>query len=111
MLTAQIEALNHRIIDLMNDCTENGEELFENDREIEFAELSDEIGQLSRRIQAIKESSIKDVKVLERVQALHSEIMKYYGGIAEYDEAIVRNLIERVIINQNGTIETILRSI
>lgn len=110
LLTAQIEAINQRIIDMMNDSAENGEELFENDRENEFAELSGEAQQLSRRIEAIKDSAIKSHEAAARVKELQDEIMKYHGGITEYDDSIVRSLIERVIICQKGTIEVIIKS-
>lgn len=96
---------------MMNDSAENGEELFENDREVEFAELSGEAQQLRRRIEAIKESAIKNHEAAAREKELQDEIMKYRGGISEYDDSIVRSLIDRVIINQNGTTEVIIKAL
>ena len=54
MLTARIEAINQQILDLMNDSRESGSNQFSEGRESEFTELSAEIDQLSRRIEAIK---------------------------------------------------------
>ena len=105
LLTAQIEAINQRIIDMMNDSAENGEELFENDRETEFAELSGEAQQLRQRIEAIKESALNSHEAAARIKELQTEIKKYRSGITEYDDSIVRSLIEKVLINQNGKME------
>ena len=109
MLTAQIETLNHRIIELMNDCTKNGEELFENDREIEFAELSDEVNQLCRRVQAINEATINDNASASRIRVLQDEMAKYHSGITGFDDSLVRSLVEKVIVYNSGAIEVVLK--
>ena len=109
LLTSQIEVLNQQILDLMNESIETGSDLFSDGREGEFAELSAEIEQLNRRIEAIKESALRDESSAERVKELQTELAKYRGGISEFDESVVRSLVDRIIIHHDKEVEVVLK--
>ncbi len=111
LLTARIEAINQQILDLMNESLESGSDLFSEGRESEFAELSAEIDQLSKRIEAIKESAFRDESSVERVKELQVELLKHRGGISEYDESVARSLVDRVVIHQNREVEVVIKNI
>ena len=111
LLTVRIEAINQQILDLMNESLESGSDLFSDGRESEFAELSAEIDQLSKRIEAIKETAIRDESSVERVKELQAELLKHRGGISEYDESVARSLVDRVVIHQNREVEVVIKNI
>lgn len=111
LLTARIEAINQQILDLMDESLESGSDLFSEGRESEFAELSTEIDQLSKRIEAIKESALRDESSVERVKELQAELLKHRGGISEYDESVARSLVDRIVIHQNREVEVVIKNI
>ena len=65
LLLRRVEALNKKMLEIVNESVENGEDI--ESREDEFKNISDEISRLNERISAIRKAAGQDVNARGRV--------------------------------------------
>lgn len=94
LLERRIDALNKRMIDIVNKTVQSGGDI--ETRENEFKQISDETEQLKRRIEAIRESEAKDETYTERLNRIQETIHCRDMNKEIYDDSIVRQMIECV---------------
>ena len=100
LLERRIDALNKRMLALVNSTVENGEDIEE--YEDEFKSISEQIQQLRNRITAIQESNQKDGELQERLKTIQSIIDERESNKDTYDESIVRQMIECIKVFNDG---------
>ncbi len=100
LLERRIDALNKRMLALVNSTVENGEDIEE--YEDEFKSISEQIQQLRNRITAIQESNQKDGELQERLKTIQSIIDERESNKDTYDESIVRQMIECIKVFKDG---------
>ena len=100
LLERRIDALNKKILILVNKSVQNGEDIESN--EDEFKEISEQIDQLRRRITAIRESQQENGKLQERLEEIQATIDERENHREEYDESIVRQMIECIKVFKDG---------
>ena len=105
LLTRRIEALNKRMITMVNEAIQRGEDIESN--EIDFKEISEEIEQLNRRIQAIQESQTDSESLQERLSKIQETIDNRERNKYCYDDAIVRQMIECIQVHKDGKLTII----
>ena len=92
LLTRRIDALNKRMLELVNETVAAGKDV--ESSEDEFKSISDQIEQLNRRIAAIQESVRGDATRQARLEEIQSIIAKRNANETQYDDSIVRQMIE-----------------
>ena len=105
LLTRRIEALNARMLSMVNEAIQNGRDIESN--EGEFKEISDEIEQLKRRIEAIRKSQDGDSAYQERLNKIqdiieHREMHRY-----QYDDSVVRQMVECIKVHHDRKLTVI----
>ena len=105
LLTRRIDALNKRMLDLVNETVAAGKDV--ESSEDEFKGISDQIEQLNRRIAAIQESIHKDGSRQARLEEIQSIIAKRGANETQYDDSIVRQMIECIKVHRNGRLTII----
>ena len=105
LLTRRIDALNKRMLELVNETVAAGKDV--ESSEDEFKSISDQIEQLNRRIAAIQESIHKDGSRQARLEEIQSIIAKRSANETQYDDSIVRQMIECIKVHRNGRLTII----
>ena len=105
LLNRRIESLNNKMMAMINEAVAEGKSI--DDNEGEFKELSDEIAQLNSRVEAIKELMAHDESAKERLKSINAKVEELKDGITEYDDTIVRQMIECVKVCKDGKIQVI----
>lgn len=105
LLTRRIEALNTKMLGMINESVSSGKGM--EDSEGEFKELSDEIKQLNSRIDAIKAAMEADSTACDRMKEIARQVDEMQDGITEYDDGIVRQMIECIKVYGDGRLEVI----
>ena len=105
LLTRRIDTLNKRMLDLVNETVAAGKDV--ESSEDEFKGISDQIDQLNRRIAAIQESIHKDGSRQARLEEIQSIIAKRGANETQYDDSIVRQMIECIKVHNNGKLTII----
>ena len=105
LLERRIDAQNNRMLALVNESIGNGEDM--EVREAEFKEISDNIARLKRRIEAIRESQNKGVSSASRLQEIQDIISNRISHNDQYDDTIVRQMIECVRVYHDGRLEVV----
>ncbi len=105
LLERRIEALNKRMITIVNDSVAEGEDI--ESHEDEFRAISDEIEQLRRRIGAIREAEARDDAGRDRIARIQETIDRRDMNMDVYDDSIVRQMIECVKVFQDRRIVVI----
>lgn len=105
LLTRRIDTLNKRMLDLVNETVAAGKDV--ESSEDEFKGISDQIEQLNRRIAAIQESIHKDGSRQARLEEIQSIIAERNANEAQYDDSIVRQMIECIKVHRNGRLTII----
>ena len=105
LLTRRIDTLNKRMLDLVNETVAAGKDV--ESSEDEFKGISDQIEQLNRRIAAIQESIHKDGSRQARLEEIQSIIAKRGANETQYDDSIVRQMIECIKVHRNGRLTII----
>lgn len=105
LLTRRIEALNKRMISMVNEAIQSGEDIESN--EVDFKEISEEIEQLNRRIQAIQESQTDDESLQDRLNKIQEIIDSRERNKDIYDDTIVRQMIECIQVHKDGMLTII----
>jgi hypothetical protein len=105
LLQRRIEALNSKMMNLVNTSVNNSSTV--DDYEDEFKEIADEITQLKNRISVLRESIVNDESVEERLDKIQIALDKRAKCQNEYDETIVRQMIECIKVYHDKRIEII----
>lgn len=105
ILTRRIDALNKRMLALVNEAVQNGNDIEGN--ESEFKEISEQIEQLNSRITAIQESQSKDVSLAERLEEIQRTIAQRKQNKQVYDDSIVRQMVECIKVHKDGKLTII----
>ncbi|MFQ9149822.1 MAG: recombinase family protein [Eubacteriales bacterium] len=105
LLERRIEALNKRMITIVNDSVAEGEDI--ESHEDEFRAISDEIEQLRRRIGAVREAEARDDAGRDRIARIQETIDRRDMNSDVYDDSIVRQMIECVKVFQDKRIVVI----
>ena len=102
LLERRIDALNKRMISIVNDCVASGDDM--ENHEDEFKAISEETEQLKRRIEAIRESEAKDESYADRLAQIQEIIQQRDMNRDTYDESIVRQMVECIKIYPDNKI-------
>ena len=105
LLTRRVDSLNRKMMELVSETVAEGEEM--ESRESEFKAISDEINQLNCQIEAIKETMESDEDFEDRIRQISEKVDKIQNGMTEYDDTMVRQMIECVRIYSDGKTEVI----
>ena len=105
LLSRRIDALNRKMMDLVNETVADGGDV--NSKDAEFKEISDEIEQLNSQIETIKAAMEADEGSEARVRQISEKVESLQNGMKEYDDTIVRQTIECVKIFPDGKAEII----
>ena len=92
LLLRRVEALNKKMLEIVNESVENGEDI--ESREDEFKNISDEISRLNERISAIRKAAGQDVNARRRMEFIEKQLAKMKCMITEYydfAETVVRD--------------------
>ena len=104
-LERKVEALNNKIVQIVNESVASGEgiEAHEN----EFKALSEEVELLKGRISAIQEAVREDTFTQSRLEKIQAIITSREENQMKYDDSIVRQMIECIKIYPDGRLEII----
>lgn len=108
LLLRRVEALNKKMLEIVNESVENGEDI--ESREDEFRNISEEIARLNERISAIQKAAGQDVNAKGRMEFIEKQLAKMKGRIQEYDdfaETVVRQMVECVKVFDGGKVEVV----
>ena len=108
LLLRRVEALNKKMLEIVNESVENGEDI--ESREDEFRNISEEIARLNERISAIQKAAGQDVNAKGRMEFIEKQLAKMKGRIREYDdfaETVVRQMAECVKVFEGGKVEVV----
>lgn len=103
LLERRIEALNKRMLTLVNDVVASGEDM--EAHEEEFRHISEETEQLKRRVKAIQEAMNKDDSYQDKLQQIQVAIDNREQHADEYDDSIVRQMIECIKVYPDKKLE------
>lgn len=105
LLECRIDALNKEMMELVNASVMGGEGI--ENHEDEFRDISQRIEQLNRRIEAIQESDQSNVSRQERIEMLQKIIEERNLNQDQYDDSIVRQMIECIKVYEDGKLTII----
>jgi site-specific DNA recombinase len=105
LLQRKIDALNRKMIELINSSVQDGNDI--ESHEAEFKEISDTIALLKNRIAAIENLANADGSPNERLEQIQDIIAQREQKRFEYDDAIVRQMIECIKVLPDGKLEII----
>ena len=108
LLLRRVEALNKKMLEIVNESVENGEDI--ESREDEFRNISEEIARLNERISTIQKAAGQDVNAKGRMEFIEKQLAKMKGRIREYDdfaETVVRQMVECVKVFDSGKVEVV----
>lgn len=105
MLERKIEALNNKMLALVNESVASGEGI--ETHESEFMSLSQELELLKQRIATIQESAATDSGNQDRLEQIQAIIAEREQDRTEYDDSIVRQMVECIKVYPGGRLEII----
>lgn len=105
MLERKVEALNNKMLALVNESVSSGDGI--EAHESEFMTLSQETELLKQRIAAIQESTVKDNGEQSRLEQIQAIISERESKCMEYDDSIVRQMVECIKAYPGGKLEII----
>ena len=105
MLERKIEALNNKMLALVNESVISGEGI--EAHESEFMTLSQETELLKQRIAAIQENTARDNGEQDRLEQIQAIIAERERKCMEYDDSIVRQMVEYIKVYPGGKLEII----
>ena len=100
LLERRIDALNKRMLSLVNQSVDEGVDI--EDHEDEFKAISEQIEQLRRRITAIQESQQGNAELQARLKEIQDIIDQRTAHQNEYSDSIVRQMIECIKVFKDG---------
>lgn len=104
LLERRIDALNTRMLRMVNESVESGSDLEESEEE--FKQISDQIEQLRRRIETVRNASDEDDSET-RLRLIQTTIDQRNARRQEFDDSIVRQMIECIKVYEDGQIKVI----
>lgn len=105
LLERRIDALNSRMLKMVNDSVEKGTDMEEN--EDVFKAISEQIAQFNRRIDAVRKSKGSDEERQERLRLIQDTIDQREAHRDTYNDAIVRQMVECVKVHEGGKLTVI----
>ena len=105
LLERQVNGLNEKMIAIVNESIASGEDI--ESREGEIKEIADAIEDLKRRIQIITENSMKNAEYADRIAEIERIITERASHQNEYDDSIVRQMVECIKVYADKHIEVI----
>lgn len=105
LLERRIEALNRKMLNMVTESVQSGEDV--ESHEADFKETADTIEQLQKRINAIRDSMSKDNSFKDRLTEIQRIIDERSHHINQYDDSIVRQMIECIKVYPDGKLEVI----
>ena len=105
MLERKIEALNNKMLALVNESVASGEGI--ETHESGFMSLSQELELLKQRIATIQESAATDSGNQDRLEQIQAIIAEREHNRTEYDDSIVRQMVECIKVYPGGRLEII----
>lgn len=105
LLERKINGLNKKILELVEESVKNGGDMEEH--ETEFRELSQEIEMMKSRINTIREANSSNEALQDRMSQIRQIIDERESNRLQYDDAIVRQMIECIKIYPTGKLEII----
>ena len=106
LLERRIDALNKRMLDLVSESIQEGNDA--ESYEEEFKSISTQIEQLNGRINAIRESESEDGELQARLEEIQDTIANRKKNKDVYDDSIVRQMVECIKVYKDGRIQIIL---
>lgn len=103
MLQRKIDSLNRKMLALVNESVQDGGDI--ESHEDEFKELSETIEQLKSRIKTIQECESADGDANNRLEQIQQVIRDREKRKFQYDDAIVRQMIECIKVFSDGKLE------
>ncbi len=104
ILERRIDALNKRIVQMVNETVRGGEDI--ESHEDEFREISSQVEQLKKRIKSIQESQ-NTIGYDDRLAEIQSTIDQRMLNSQVYDDSIVRQMVECIRIFHDGRLEVV----
>ena len=105
LLQRKIDALNRKMLELINESVQDGNDIESN--EDEFKKISETIELLKRRINAIQELANADGSPNDRLDQIRQIITEREQKRFQYDDSIVRQMIECIKVYPNEKLEII----
>lgn len=105
MLERKIEALNKKMLALVNESVASGEGI--EAHESEFMTLSQELELIKHRIETIQEKATRTSGEQDRLKQIQAIIAERENHSMEYDDSIVRQMIECIKVYPGGKLEII----
>ena len=104
-LERRIESLNNKMPNLVNESVQSGEgiEAHEN----EFMSISQEVELIKQRIAALQDSYNNAEGLQDRLQQIQTIIAEREEKRMEYDDSIVRQMVECIKVYPGGRLEII----
>jgi DNA invertase Pin-like site-specific DNA recombinase len=106
LLERRIDALNKRMLDLVSESIQEGNDA--ESYEEEFKSISTQTEQLNGRINAIRESESEDGELQARLEEIQDTIANRKKNKDVYDDSIVRQMVECIKVYKDGRIQIIL---
>lgn len=105
LLERKIEALNKKMLDMVNESLQNGNDI--ESREDEFRSISEEVEAMKRRIAVIRETQMDAEESDRRLSEIQRTIAEREQHKDEYDESVVRQMVECIKVYPDGKLEVI----
>ena len=105
LLERRVDALNKQMLNLVNESVKGGMDV--EDHEEDFKEISAEIEQLNNRIKAIRNTLYDEETSKRRLALIQSTIDDREKNEGEYDDSVVRQMVECIKVYHDGRIEVI----
>lgn len=105
LLERRIDALNSKMLDIVNRSVRNGEDM--EAHEDEFRQITEEIDQLKARARSIQEAIVGEDEQKARLETIQNTISERNRKSLEYDDSIVRQMIECIKVHSDGTLMVI----
>jgi predicted nuclease with TOPRIM domain len=103
LLQRRIDALNSRMMTLVSENVKNGGSF--DACEDQFRDLNEQISQLKGRIEAIRKGKIADNEYKKKLEKIDSVIDNRKAHQMEYDDSIVRQMIECIKVFPEGRLQ------
>jgi len=105
LLERRIEALNRKMLNMVTESVQSGDDV--ESHEADFKETADTIEQLQKRISAVRDSISKDKSYKSRLTEIQRIIDERSHHINQYDDSVVRQMIECIKVYHDGKLEVI----
>lgn len=102
-LKRRIDALNKQMVAIINQAARNSEDI--EDHESEFKEMADSIELFKKRISVLEQVQLTDGEMTARMDKIQEIIDQRQAHRDEYDDSIVRQMVECIKVFSNGSIE------